>query len=174
MKKKMMALALWCGACAVAQAGDFYVAGDIGLSRLKGIGGSDQGFSLGGGYQFNKTWAAEMNYRFLGSETGDFIWTDGSKQSVSYRIRALQASGLGYWPLSDQLSVYGRLGLNAIQEKYSYSDPKANNFLKSSNGGLLLGLGLNYALSPQVSIRAEYQLPASNLYVLSTGVKYTF
>lgn len=42
------------------------------------------------------------------------------------------------------------------------------------SSGLMLGVGAEYALTKQLSVRGEYQRPASNLYVLSAGLKYGF
>lgn len=173
MKKMMAAAALVVGVCGSAQAGDFYVAGDIGQTRLTGTSGSDQGFGLTGGYQFNRTWAAELGYRFLASDTGTFTEA-GTKFTASYRLRALQLSGVGSWWITDNFSLFGRLGYNSIQQKYSYADPTFSGRAKGYSSGLLLGLGAEYAFTKQLSVRGEYQRPASDLYVLSAGLKYSF
>ena len=84
MKRTMAAALLALGACGLAQAGDYYVAGDITKTRFSGLG-NDQGFSLSGGYKFNENWAAELGYRFIGSDTQTFVdgankWTLSGRQ----------------------------------------------------------------------------------------------
>ena len=84
MKRIMAAALLALGACGLAQAGDYYVAGDITKTRFSGLG-NDQGFSLSGGYKFNENWAAELGYRFIGSDTQTFVdgankWTLSGRQ----------------------------------------------------------------------------------------------
>lgn len=174
MKRMVALVALVAGACGGAQAGDFYAAGDIGQARLTGASGSDQGFGLAAGYQFNRTWGAELGYRFLASDTGTLTDTTGTKFTASYRLRAVQLSGLGSWWITDSFSLFGRLGYNSIQEKYAYADPTYAGRYKGYASGLMLGVGAEYALTQQLSLRGEYQRPASNLYVLSAGLKYGF
>lgn len=176
MKKVLALAALVMGACGVAQAGDFYVAGDVAKTRYSG-GGSDQGFSLAGGYQFNKNWAAELGYRFIGSDTKSY--TEGAnKWTESYRFRSIDLSAIGTLPLTDQFSVFGRLGYGTLQVKESYavtagSAPTSYRG-SGTDSGLIYGLGADYALTKQLSVRGEYQRVASNVSVLALGLKYGF
>lgn len=176
MKKMLAAAALVMGVCGVAQAGDFYVAGDITKTRFSGLG-SDQGFSLAGGYQFNSNWAAELGYRFIGS--GAEAVADGAnKWTASYRFRSIQLSAVGALPLTEQFSVFGRLGYGTIKSQASASVTSGTVSsawsAKEYNSGLLVGVGVDYALTKQLSIRGEYQRPASDVSLLALGLKYGF
>ncbi|MDZ7812247.1 MAG: outer membrane beta-barrel protein [Ideonella sp.] len=176
MNKMMAAAALLVGVCGVAQAGDFYVAGDISRTRFSGLG-SDTGASIAGGYQFNANWGAELGFRFLGS--GRETFTSGAnKWDISARYRSIQLSGLGYFPLSDSFSVFGRLGYGTVkaQERVSVISGTVSGSAKARDyrSSLLVGVGVDYALSKQLSIRGEYQRPASDVSVLALGLKYGF
>lgn len=174
MKRTMAAALMALGTCGLAQAGDFFVAADIGQARLTDLSGSDQGFGLAAGYQFTRSLSTELGYRFLASDSGTFTDTDGTKISASYRLRSMQVSVLANWWITDNFSLFSRLGYNSIQEKYSYADPTFAGRAKTTSNGMLLGLGAEYAFTKQLSLRGEYLRPASNLYVLSAGLKYSF
>lgn len=176
MKRTMIAALVALGTCGLAQAGEFYVAGDITKTRFSGLG-NDQGFSLSGGYKFNANWAAEAGYRFLGSDTESFV--DGAnKWTLSARYRSIQLSALGSLPLTEQFSLFGRLGYGTIKAQESVAVTSgaisAGWRGKEYDSGFLLGVGAEYALTKQFSVRGEYQRPASGVSLLALGLKYGF
>lgn len=178
MKKVLALAALVMGACGAAQAGDFYVAGDITKTRFSGLG-NDQGFSLAGGYKFNENWAAELGYRFLGSDTQTIAIADsGNKATLSARYRSIQLSALGMLPMTDRFSVFARLGYGTIksQDSISVTSGSASSDFRSKeySSGLLAGVGVEYAFTKQISVRGEYQRPASDVSLLAVGLKYGF
>jgi OOP family OmpA-OmpF porin len=154
---------------------NFYVGGDIGSSKFKvdGESGSKTGFGATLGYTLNPNVAFELSARRLGS------WKE---DGVTVKANALQASVLGIAPITNEFSLYGRLGLT-------------RNSVKATEGGYsgsvhktkaLFGLGASYQLAKNVSLRGEYMNLGSNklgsgadtvtvkMHQFNVGVTYAF
>ncbi len=171
------ALALIAGTASAAPGTDsnFYIGADIGSSKFKvdGESGSKTGFGATLGYTLNPNVAFELSARRLGT------W---NKDGASAKANALQASVLGIAPITNEFSLYGRLGLT-------------RNSVKATEGGYsgsvhktkaLFGLGASYQLAKNVSLRGEYMNLGSNklgsgadtvtvkMHQFNVGVNYAF
>ena len=119
--------------------------------------GDRLGFSVFGGYTFNKWLAAEVAYRGGGSDFGD--------SGVSTDIRAFEASGVGSWWITPSFSVYGRLGLYAYR-----SETDVNGSVTKSDGTEpIFGVGLQTEFDGAL-VRLEYQMVETGDVNLNTGV----
>jgi len=167
MNKKMMALALAAVLSAPALAGDFYAGADVGRTRINadGVTATATGGSLYGGYQLNSNVAFEAGYRGLGSSTETI-----SGVRVKIEGSAWQASALFSAPLSNEFSVFGRLGVNRVEAKASSAGVSA----KEHDTKGLFGFGARYAVSKEIGLRAEFQKPDSDVKVFSIGADYRF
>ena len=85
-----------------------------------------------GGYQIDRSFAAEIGYHRLGEIPGDTT------------ARALEVVGLGFIPVGP-VSLYGKLGLFRGD---------AN---RGSNVDLTYGAGVQYDLARNISLRGEWQ-----------------
>lgn len=165
-----------------AHAGDFYVLGDIGQSKLEinydGVtyGKTDTMFDLGAGYGFNENFAAEFAYRDLGgaSKSDEYY-------SSSLDFTSLQLSALGKIPVNDALYFFGRLGLARLSVDYSsknYNFPEYDVSNTERKTKALVGLGMGYNITSAVSLRAEYIRHAKwedvTFSSLSLGATYSF
>lgn len=165
-----------------AHAGDFYVLGDIGKSKLEvrdddaTYSKTDTMFDIGAGYGFNENFAVEFAYRDLGklSESDEFA-------SASLELTSLQVSGLGKLPVNDALYFYGRMGLAQLSADYSLkinSSPQINDSGSRKKTKVLVGLGLGYDVTSAVSLRAEYirhtKWEDVTFSSLSLGATYSF
>lgn len=138
-----LALALGSGAAMAADAG-FYVGGDIASSAHK-VGGDSQkrsgdSYSIFGGYRFSPNWAVETAYTDLGKV--NFNGTEAKNKAYSM-------DGIARAPLGKDFGVYGRVGLAHYERDFS------GGLGDASNTGLKLGVGADYALTKNVSLRAE-------------------
>jgi OmpA-OmpF porin, OOP family len=133
---------------------------DIKVESKSGTGGG-----VYAGYQFSPYLSTEIGYRNLGNI--DF------KKGSTAKDHALQASVIGAYPFTTNFSGFGRLGVANIKsslkdDRYTYQD--------YSKTQALLGLGIEYAITKQISVRSEYTKYMGNdaLSTLSLGAHFKF
>jgi opacity protein-like surface antigen len=123
-------------------------------------------FSVGGGFQFNQYVAAEVFYRSYG-EAAAGVHAAGGGDFVNEQD-SLKASGLGVgvvggWPLTPELSIFGRLDAVSLkaEDEYSYNDslgnPSENSSIDDTNLKIGFGLGAQYDFGSGFAVRGEYQ-----------------
>src|SRR5438309_5844075 len=66
----------------------------------------DTAFRILGGYQINRNFAAELGYHDLGK-----VKATAPGASLDVKANAWELVGIGAWPVANQFSVYGKLGL---------------------------------------------------------------
>jgi opacity protein-like surface antigen len=147
MKKLIVALIAGAAAMSAAQAQNFsdtqphaYVG--VAASTAKNIQSDDYklGGKVYGGYEFNRTWAAEAGYSDLGDH--------GATKSNGYYVAAKATM-----PINEQFSAYGKVGVEHSERKLNTA---ALN-LKDTDTGAYGALGVQYKLNQQVALTAEYE-----------------
>jgi OOP family OmpA-OmpF porin len=147
------AMAFSAGALAQAPATPFYIGADIGKTEIGSE--DDTAFRILGGYQFNPNFAVEAAWTSLLDKGG-------------VEATALELVAVGMFPVAQQLSVYGKLGIARVDvEAGGFSDDRTE---------LTYGLGLQYALSPKIGLRAQWQRYDTDdeADVFSIGVIFRF
>jgi len=128
-----------------------YVGGGFGQSKFKCPTGlscddtKDTAFKLFGGYQFNRNIAAEVGYTDLGKATG----TGGGEAKAT----AWELSAVGSFPVWQQLSILGRLGLYYGEGKLEGGGVSD----KKNTTDLAYGLGVGWDFNKNLGVRAEWQ-----------------
>ncbi|KQV51239.1 MULTISPECIES: outer membrane beta-barrel protein [unclassified Duganella] len=144
-------------AASAAEPTNFYVGADVASTKIDDLS-TETGFGLFAGYKIDETFAIEGTYRKL----GDFDVFGTEKVKGTH----ISASVLASMPVADQLAVYGRLGYGRAEFKGDGGKDHLNR--------ALFGIGLNYAITKEVSARVEWQKPASDASIISLGVAYHF
>jgi opacity protein-like surface antigen len=130
---------------------------------------TDRTLGVFGGYQINRTFAAEVGFRNLGEAGGD----------ATVKAHAWEAVGKAAWPIAGALSVYGKLGIFRTKAQGGGSLGPTTE----TNYGPTYGIGAQMELSPNVALRAEWQaysgvggstLPKSDINVLAVGALWRF
>jgi OOP family OmpA-OmpF porin len=183
MKKQIaVAVALACASTlALAQAkqdAGWYVGGSIGNSRtdfssadyqagVAGVSETTDKNSLAGrlllGYNFNKNWALEGAYSYLGRP--QYHYTTATNKAVALLDQdAWSFAVKGTVPVNDRFDLFGRLGLTYNRARLDFRDPGAavfgppGSFSSShNNSSALLGLGMEFKIDRNTGIRAEYE-----------------
>ena len=168
-------------AASTARAEGLYVGGNVGGSQLRGgnVGGlatdrSDTGYKLYGGYSFNPYFGLETGYADLGRFDGD-----GGR----LRARGLFFDAVGSFPLGNNFSALGRLGVftGRLKQDLNASAIGGPSSAHDTGTSYKLGAGLQYDISKAVAVRGEWERyrfnaldskPSTNLY--SIGVNYRF
>ncbi len=145
--KSLIAIALVAGGVTAAQADGLYVGGSVGApnysNAINGIGGNGGGsgpaVNLYGGYQISPHVAVEAGAYRLGSKS------DGNGTVKSHGV---YLDGVGTYEIAPKLSLLGRIGVAEARFTTTGGD--------DSSPGIRAGAGLEYELTPQMSLRAEY------------------
>jgi OOP family OmpA-OmpF porin len=167
------ALAFAGAAAAQPSLSSVYVGGTLGQADLKdacaGLSDCDEkdtAWRILGGYQFNRYFAAELGYHDLG---------EASAPGGALEANAWELVGIAAYPLVNQLSVYGKLGV--------YRGELEGAAGKETNSDLTYGVGLQYDFLKNVGVRGEWQrynkmgggnVVETDVDVLSVGVVYRF
>lgn len=168
MFKKIAAaasLVLASSSALAAEPGTFYAGVDVGKTKMQHVDDRESSYGAFVGYNFSQHFAVEAGVRRL--QNFDFRFMD---QSGYERTGQVSLSVLGSLPVSERLSVFGRLGYNRIGHASSY----AGDTYRYRENKALYGAGLSYAITPAVSARLEVQKPAGELTNVNAGLSYQF
>lgn len=155
-----------------ANTGKAYIAGDLGFATYTNTSpfSSPGMVRIAGGYHFSPMLAAEIGYTSFGDST-----VGGTTLSAS----SFQVAAVGSLPLNAKFDLLGKLGMANNSEKYSDA---WGTFASYSQSGLMFGLGAQYHIDKQLSIRAQYEdygnfdnvPPRMSATTISFGVAYNF
>jgi opacity protein-like surface antigen len=107
-----------------------------------------------GGVEIDQTWGAEVGYTdfrkadFNYSAAGTGTASSGSTKGYGYYLAAK-----GNYPINDQFSAYGKLGVEHSERKLESRELN----LKDTDTGLYGAIGVKYKLNEQVALNAEYE-----------------
>ncbi|MDX1302061.1 outer membrane beta-barrel protein [Photobacterium sp.] len=161
-----------------------YVGGVIGVTQFEfssedkawiadgsgAIDDSDTGFKLFGGYQFNRYTAIEGFYADLG---GVKIKYPNEELKMNTGANSFGVSGLGILPVSDNLEIFAKVGLQSWNAKLINKD---GLFVGDNGTDLIFGVGVAFRVA-QVSLRGEferYDFDDTNVEMISVGINYNF
>jgi len=190
MKKQLLLACVLGAATLPAMADNFYVLGDVGQGKMEVDVGDNYTFdktsttySVGVGYNFNQFFAVELAYRDLGDVTDRGNFSDGGVYRDKRSADAFQASVVGSLPISDDFSLFGRVGVAKIDVDYDYTETGGGLDPLSASGShtktkALVGVGASYKIAPQLTLRAEYNQFAkwddTKLSGMTIGATYSF
>ena len=122
---------------------------------------SSNGFKVFGGYQLNRNFAVEGGYFDLGQFNYALNTSPFGTFRGDTRVRGLNLDLVGMLPLSDSFSVFGRVGAAYAQSRGGFSSTGAqflnNPNLRRNDTNLKLGVGLQYAITEALAVRAELE-----------------
>ena len=123
---------------------------------------NDTGWKFFAGYQFHPNFAAEVTYANLGKFS--FLTTTTPTATFSGEVKIENTWSfdlLGIWPVGNNFSVLGRVGLLYAEAKSSLTGtgPGGRVILggKEDDWNWKLGLGVGYEFTPQLGVRAEWE-----------------
>ena len=146
----------------------------------------DKGYKLYGGYQFNRYFALEGGYFDLGKFDFTSTTSPAGTFNGSIKLRGVNVDLVGFVPITEKLSAFGRAGLDYAQAKDSFSGTGFVHVLspnaKESAANLKVGAGLQYAFTDKLAMRFEGERYRINdavghkgdVDLISLGVVYRF
>jgi OOP family OmpA-OmpF porin len=212
--KKQILIALIGAALAApfaVQAEGVYVGGSIGKSRTsfntsdysaelpefvaESTTRSKTSYKAFVGFDINNTWAVEGGYARLGKPSYNYTGIGaaaGFNGAATVKQSALFVFGKGTLPLSEQFSVFGKLGFSRNKTKLTGNSNDADfnaDFgfpasVSKNKTRVAYGVGASYTLNKQVGFRVEYEdfgkfgsnedTGRTKVKLLSLGVTYKF
>lgn len=119
----------------------------------------DTAFKLFGGYQFNRNWALEAGYFNLGKFGYTSTTTPAGTLHGQIKLQGFNLDVVGTLPISERFSAIGRVGVQVADARDSFSGTGAVQVLSPNpskrDTNYKLGIGLQYAFSPSLLVRAE-------------------
>jgi len=146
----------------------------------------DTGYKLFGGYQFNKNFALEGGYFDLGRFGFTATTVPAGPLTGNIKLKGLNLDMVGTLPITEKFSAFGRVGVNYAEAKDSFTGTGAVHVLNPNpskrDTNYKLGLGLQYALTDSLAVRAEAERYRINdavgnkgdVDLVSVGLVYRF
>lgn len=144
------------------------------------------GYKIFGGYQYNRYLAVEAGYFDLGNFGFNATTVPAGTLSGNIKLKGLNLDLVGTLPISEKLSVMGRVGANYADATDSFVGTGAVKVLDPNpserDTNLKVGLGLQYAFTPALAMRAEVERYRINdaignkgdIDLVSLGLVYRF
>ena len=164
MQKLLLAITVsLVSAGAMAQDKGWYVGGGFGQSKAKdfcnGLSGggvtcddTDVAVKAIGGYQVTRNFAVEFGATNAGS-----MEARGPGARLTVDVGIAEAAAVGILPLGDKFSVFGKFGLYSSAVDWERRTPTGNDDERKTNTDFTYGIGLGFAITPKIVLRAEWQ-----------------
>lgn len=135
---------------------DRIIGNATGIIGANSTGATNSAAGFGGrlGYHFSRNWAAELNY-VEGGETDVQFATVPASVVIDKRYAGISLIGVA--PLGDNVEIYGRIGAAHWKMEITTAIAGAAGTGNFSGNDILWGAGLNYALTEQIDVTADYQ-----------------
>ncbi len=121
----------------------------------------DLGFKLFGGYQLNRQFALEGGYFDLGKFNFTATTQPPGTLEGKAKFKGVNLDAVGILPFTDKFSAFGRAGVQYAKTKASFKGSGAvrvvNPDRSEKGANYKVGAGLQYALTPQLGLRAELE-----------------
>lgn len=121
----------------------------------------DTGYKLFGGYRFNSYFGIEGGYTDFGKEKFDWVYSAVESGSGEVSANAFTLAATGRLPVGNNFALLGKLGVANMRVKYreDWSQPDYEEHIRISRTTTvpLIGVGAEYALGKNLSLRAEYE-----------------
>jgi len=147
----------------------------------------ETGFKIFGGYKFNKHFAFEAGYFYLGKFDFTATTVPAGVLSGSTKLGGVNFDVVGIVPVTEKFSAFGRIGMNYAEAKDTFistgaAPVQANLSPSKRAANPKAGLGIQYNFSQSVGLRAEAERYRINdaigntgdIDVLSLGIVYRF
>lgn len=145
-------------ALAADNTGNVYIGGDFGLVTLSDTnpGGTDlpnpKSIRFSGGYHIGPILAVELGYVIIGDSTLAL-----GADSVTEKNSAVQVAAVGTFQVNSSFDIIGKFGLSLNSNKTSGTGTLAGLNTSNSKTAFMYGIGAQYNVNQQVSLRAQYE-----------------
>ncbi len=132
----------------------------------------DTAYKLYGGYRFHRNFAVEAGWFDLGHFEYIYPTTPAGSLNGNLGVRGLNMDLVGILPVSERFSVFGRVGAAYSHSRTGFGRTGAVPLAavrRDKDTHLKLGVGMQYAFSDRLSVRAELERYRVNDTLRSRG-----
>jgi OmpA-OmpF porin, OOP family len=135
-------------------------------------------YKIYGGYNFNKNFGIEGGYTDFGKAKNVYR-VSGTNVNLDYKAQALYVAAVGTLPLSDQFSLFGKLGVTANHASATASAAGVSVNASGNKTSALIGVGAAFNVTKNVAVALEYEdygktAEDAKAKMWSLGVRYNF
>lgn len=107
-----------------------------------------------------RAWGAELAYHSFGTfkTEGTYTYYYTYKFSDQFTTTAISAAAIGKAPINQDLIFIGKLGVASATTKYECNQSCTTSSASEKSIVPLLGLGVQYKLSDEFALRAEWEV----------------
>ena len=148
-----------------------------GLIDSGSVDGKDSGFKIFGGYMFNRHFGVEAAYVDLGEVSYSGTFGGAPVTGGKVEVSGFNISALGSFPVTEQFSVFGKIGLFLWDAEAS--DTTGGLPFSASEDGtdVSFGVGVGWQFTRNLGLRAEWEMFKTNeadATLISVGVLWRF
>lgn len=129
---------------------------------------TDSGLKLYAGNEISRNLGVELGWVDLGKVTAS-----GPGGSAKVEVDGFQIAALGILPVNPRFSVFGKVGLYL----WDVSATGSGGSLSDDGSDIMFGLGLNWNLTQNLDLRAEWEqfdIDGDDVSLISAGVRLRF
>jgi OOP family OmpA-OmpF porin len=175
-------------AASQASAQGFYIGGSVGRSDADdsnavpdlitsgSADGTDTGFKIFGGYQFNPYFGLELAWVDLGTAKYSGSFAGFPVTGGTVKTQGFNFSAVGTYPFGSGFAVFGKIGAFAWESKQNDVTAGIPFSNKENGGDVSFGIGASYDITKNIGIRAEWERfkAVGDIDLLSVGLVYKF
>jgi len=178
------------GVLAAAQASaQAFVGGSIGQSDIgdeitsglidanQSVDGKDTAWKIFGGYMFNRNFGLEAAYVNLGEVSYSGTFGGAPVTGGKVEVNGFNVAALGSYPVTEQFSVFGKVGLFIWEADASDTTGGLPFSAKDDGTDISFGLGVGYSFTGNLGVRAEWErfkTDDADADLLSIGLVWKF
>jgi OOP family OmpA-OmpF porin len=127
---------------------------DYSISGVTDNGGHKTSAKIFGGYEFDRTWGLEAGYTDFRKSGFNYTTANGTAGQGTSDGHATYLAAKANMPVNEKVSVFGKLGVQNSHRSFTTNTGLSGS---SSETGAYGAAGLQYNLSKEVSLTAEYE-----------------
>ena len=173
---------------AFAQDAGFFVGGSVGQSDIDDeittglidsgtVDGKDTAFKMFGGYMFNRHFGVEAAYIDAGEVSYSGTFSGVPVTGGTVELSAFNVSVLGNFPVNEQFSVFGKIGLFSWEAEANDTTGGMPFSADDDGTDVSFGVGVAYNFTRNFGLRAEYELfktDDADVSLISIGAVWRF
>ena len=159
--------------------------GDIGDEITTGlidgnqtIDGKDTAWKIFGGYMFNRHFGLEAAYVNLGELSYSGTFQGAAVTGGKVELSGINIAALGAYPVTEQFSVFGKIGLFLWDAEASDTTAGLGAFSAKEDGtDVSFGVGVGYNFTRNLGVRAEWEMfkaDEADASLISIGLVWRF